>query len=124
VLVLDSGRFQFPPDTSSLFVSELLEWVDRAASQELPQVLQTSGKDSLPTVKSVLDELRHFVHGAIIPPQNAPNLPPGYRTPRVQRTLQELADSLDEAYQLAFRLHEPRLPHFDGRHHQITAGGR
>jgi len=115
-LVEETVPFQFDQGTSSLFVSELLDWVDRAASEELPQVLRTSGKDGLPALKSVVDNLRHFVRGALIPPQKASNLPPGYRTPRVQRTMQELANSLDETFRLAIRINEPRLPVLGHRH--------
>ena len=121
-LVREDHPFTFPPGTSSLFVSELLDWVDRSASEELPQVLQTSGKDGIPALKSIVDNLRHFVRAAILPIQKSPTLPPGYRTPRVQRTLLELAEALDETYRLSFEIKAPDLPAF-GMHKrkQITS---
>jgi hypothetical protein len=42
-----SESYQFPASTSGLFVAELLDWVDRAASDELPHLLQDAGKDGL-----------------------------------------------------------------------------
>ena len=47
---------------------------------------------------------------AIVPPQAAKGLPPGYRTPRVRRAMQLLADGLDEAYMLAFEIPSPEFP--------------
>ena len=100
----------FKPRTSGLFVAELLDWVDRAASDELPRLLQDAGKDGLESLQLVTDRLRKFVHGAIVPPQKAPSLPPGYHTPRVKRAMQLLADGLDETYKLAVQLSPPDLP--------------
>ncbi len=100
----------FPPDTSGLFVAELLDWVYRAASEELPGLLQDAGKDGLESFKASTDRLRKFVHGAIVPPQAARGLPPGYYTPRVKRAMQLLADGLDEAYSLAFQIPSPAFP--------------
>jgi hypothetical protein len=93
-----------------LFVAELLDWVDRAASDELPRLLQDAGKDGLDSLQRVTDRLRKFVHGAISPPQNAVGLPPGYHTPRVKRAMRLLADGLDETYKLALQLRPPDLP--------------
>lgn len=50
------------------------------------------------------------MHGAVVPPQNAPSLPPGYYTPRVKRAIKLLADGLDETYKLAVQLRPPDLP--------------
>jgi Bacterial Ig-like domain (group 3)/SdrD B-like domain len=102
--------YTFPPDTSGLFVAELLDWVYRAASEELPSLLQDAGKDGLESFTASTDRLRKFVHAAIVPPQNARGLPPGYYTPRVKRALQLLADGLDEAYSLAFQVRPPEFP--------------
>jgi hypothetical protein len=102
--------YTFPSNTSGLFVAELLDWVYRAASDELPRLLQDAGKDGLESFKASTDRLRKFVHGAIVPPQAAKGLPPGYRTPRVRRAMQLLADGLDEAYMLAFEIPSPEFP--------------
>jgi hypothetical protein len=100
----------FKPGTSGLFVAELLDWIDRAATDELPRLLQDAGKDGLESLELVTDRLRRFAHGAIVPPQNAPSLPPGYYTPRVKRAMQLLADGLDETYKLAVQLRPVDLP--------------
>jgi hypothetical protein len=109
--------FTFPTGTSSLFVAELLDWVQRASSDELPRLLQDAGKDGLPSLTSILDNLRKFVRAALIKQlggaQDSPGLPPGYRTPRVQRALQELADQLDETLRLASQINPPRFPVFN-----------
>jgi hypothetical protein len=103
-------EYTFYPDTSGLFVAELLDWVYRAASEELPALLQDAGKDGLESFTASTDRLRKFVHAAIAPPQNARGLPPGYYTPRVKRAIQLLADGLDEAYRLAFQIRPPEFP--------------
>ncbi len=103
-------RYTFPPDTSGLFVAEFLDWVYRTASEELPSLLQDAGKDGLELFTASTDRLRKFVHAAIVPPQNARGLPPGYYTPRVNRALRLLADGLDEAYRLAFQIRPPEFP--------------
>lgn len=109
--------FTFPAGTSSLFVAELLDWVDRTSSDELPRLLQDAGKDGLPSLTSIVDNLRKFVRAALLKSlggaQDSPSLPPGYRTPRVQRALQELADQLDETYRLASQINPPRFSTLD-----------
>jgi hypothetical protein len=100
---------------SSLFIAELLDWIDRAASVELPAQLQDSGKDAISTVKHVVSDLHRFVHTAILPNQPAKGLPPGYRTPRVQRALVLLAGSLRETHRLADQIKPPDFPVETGR---------
>jgi hypothetical protein len=102
--------YTFPSDTSGLFVAELLDWVYRAASEELPGLLQDAGKDGLESFKASTDRLRKLMHGAIAPGQDARGLPPGYHTPRVNRGIRLLADGLDEAYRLAFEIPSPEFP--------------
>ena len=95
---------------SSMFVAELLDWVDRAASQELPQQLQDSGKDAIGAMKHVLANLHRFVRTALLPTQPFKGLPPGYRTPRVQRAMRELAQQLHETLKLANQVKSPDFP--------------
>jgi hypothetical protein len=92
---------------SSLFIAELLDWIDQAAANELPAQLQDSGKDAISTVKHVVADLHRFVHTAILPQQPLKGLPPGYRTPRVQRALRLLAESLRETHRLADQIKVP-----------------
>jgi hypothetical protein len=95
---------------SSLFIAELLDWVDSAASKELPAQLQDSGKDAIGTVKDVVGTLQRFVQAALLPQQPLKGLPPGYRTPRVQRALRLLADSLRETQRLTEKIRQPVFP--------------
>jgi hypothetical protein len=99
-------QFSFPANTPSLFVSELLDWVARAASDEGPALLRDSGKDGVIAFFPTIDKLRKLVRGALIVPDGVQNpqtqpLPAGYSSGRVQRALQELADQLDETARLA-----------------------
>jgi hypothetical protein len=107
-------HFTFGPDTSGLFVAELLDWVNRSASEELPALLQDAGKDGLESFKMSTNRLRKFVHGSVEltfdRSYQSRGLPPGYRTPRVRRALQLLADGLDEAYKLAFQVPSAEFP--------------
>ncbi len=122
VEVLEARRgvkvlYHFPADTSGLFVAELLDWVYRSASEELPGLLQDAGKDGLESFKRATDRLRRFVRAAI--GQHAPGIPPGYHTPRVIRAMQLLADGLDEAYLLASEIPSPNFP-AELTPHQLT----
>jgi hypothetical protein len=61
-------------------------------------------------MQRVVKELHQFVHAAMIPQQPTAGLPPGYRTPRVQRALRLLSESLRETYRLAEQIKPPQLP--------------
>ncbi|MFL6193976.1 MAG: collagen binding domain-containing protein, partial [Thermoanaerobaculia bacterium] len=89
------------PGEPSLFVAELLSWVESAASEEGPELIQNGGKAGVVAFQPTLDRLALLVNGALVPPQNPAALPAGYRTARVQRALQELAEHLDETARLA-----------------------
>ena len=112
-------EYTFPADTPNLFVAELLDWVDRVATQEGVRLVREGGKDGILAFRRITDDLRKFVRGALIKPTRAAapagspksrgGLPPGYGTPRVQRALQELADQLDETHKLAFPIRPPRF---------------
>lgn len=85
----------------SIFLGELLEWVDRFASEEGRALIQDAGKEGVRALFPTLDTLTGLVRGALIPPQDPNRIPEGYRTSRVQRALVELAQYLDEAASLA-----------------------
>jgi hypothetical protein len=61
-------------------------------------------------MKHVVQKLHRFVRAAILPNQPLTGLPPGYRTPRVQRSLRELSDQLGETYKLAEKIKTPDFP--------------
>ena len=107
--------FQFDPNTPSLFVSELLGWVSRVASEEAPALLRDAGKDGVIAFFPTIDKLRKLVRGALIQAQNGVQdpdhqpLPAGYSSVRVQRALQELADQLDETANLTGQIKAPKV---------------
>jgi hypothetical protein len=101
------GRYTYPfdHDAAPLFIAELLDWAAALPSESAP-MLDDSGKDGLIAVFTNVDRLRKLVHAAKMQSHNGAQLPSqplpaGYRTPRVQRALGELADALDEAAKLA-----------------------
>lgn len=79
-----------------LFVSELLSWVEQAATDQGPRLLKEGGRAGAVAFLPTLVQLEQLVRDSLTPPQNPNNLPAGYRTARVQRALQELAEHLDE----------------------------
>lgn len=97
--------YTFDADAAPLFIAELLDWAAALPPESAP-MLDDSGKDGLIAVFTNVDKLRKLVHGAKMQSYNGAQLPgqplpAGYRTPRVQRALGELADALDEAAKLA-----------------------
>lgn len=94
--------FSNPPNTT-LFISELLGWIDRFASEEAPRLIQDGGKSGVISLEPTLEQLALLARGALLQPkgqQNPVGLPAGFRTARVQRALEELADHLDDAIEL------------------------
>lgn len=105
--------YHFQPHTSPLYVAELLDWTDRVASEEGPRLIQDAGKDGVVALSQTLDSLRTFVRGALMAPHGAQHphaVPKGYATSRVQRSVRELADSLDAALQLAIQIQGLQIP--------------
>jgi hypothetical protein len=87
----------YPP----MYVSELLGWVERFASQEGTQLVMNAGKFGLRAFFPTIDRLIDLVEGSRISPQDSRALPEGYKTARVQRALQEIATHLKETASLA-----------------------
>jgi hypothetical protein len=97
----DAGFPKVPP----MFVSELLDWVDRWTSSEAREMADNSGKDGVIALFPTANLLRKLVRATLIKAngglQDPAGLPAGYSSARVQRTIQELATQLDEAARLA-----------------------
>lgn len=88
--------------TSPIYLSELLTWIDSVAGDTGPRLIQDAGKDGTGALADTLDVLRRLTHGAAaISGRRSANPSRGFHTPRVERTLEELADGLDEAFMLA-----------------------
>lgn len=94
------------PGEPPLFVGELLSWIDQVASTEGPQLIKDGGKQGVISFQPTIDRLATLAAGALVPPQNPADLPAGYRTARVQRALQELADHLEETSNLVQQIRQ------------------
>jgi hypothetical protein len=90
---------------SSLFVAELLDWIDQVASKEGPQLIQDGGKAGVRAFQPTIQRLAGLAQEALTANQPGP-LPSGYRSARVQRALQELAGHLAEAARLAGQIRQ------------------
>jgi hypothetical protein len=89
------------PGRPLISVAEMLNWVERFASEEGPRLAQDGGKAGVRAFFPTLDRLIDVVHDAQIPPQDPRRLPTAYATARVQRALQELESHLRETAKLA-----------------------
>jgi hypothetical protein len=125
-------------DHSSLFVAELLDWVDRVATVEGPALVQDGGKDGVTAFVPTLERLSTYVREAaeiaagpvlrmpradgpaavpVPPPQPRPGrdeIPPGFHTPRVVRALQELQKQVEEATDYARPIQRAAAPSVSG----------
>lgn len=97
-------NFRSPPapaGTPSMFVEDLLTWIDSFASEEGPRLIQDGGKFAVgESFVPIGTQLQSLVAGAVRP-VNVLSLPRGYRTKRVRRSLEELRDQLQELVNLA-----------------------
>jgi Carboxypeptidase regulatory-like domain len=109
VVELSFSEYQPGEGSSSLFVSELLSWIDQVASNEGPQLIKDGGKQGVISFKDTIGRLAFLAGKALLQEQvNTPtgaNLPKGYRTARVQNALAELASHLKETSNLINPFH-------------------
>ena len=96
---LFNGKSPSPP----MFVSELLGWVERFATEEGRRLIDEGGRQGVAAVTPTLELLRSLVDAA----QDQPQLPEAYRRPRVRRALHELAGQLENALNRARPIGEP-----------------
>jgi hypothetical protein len=89
------------PKRPSLFVSELLMWVERFAAEEGTLLIRDAGKAGVKAFFPTVERLFEAVRDSRIPPQDANRLPAAYRTARVQRSLAELETHLKRLADLA-----------------------
>jgi hypothetical protein len=103
-------EIQFPSGDPPMFIEDLLTWVETFASQEGPRLIQEGGKSGVgQSFTPIGEQLQILVAGAENP-TNISSLPRGYRTKRVQRSLEELADQLQELVNLALPIHHIITP--------------
>jgi hypothetical protein len=97
-----------------MFVSELLSWVERFATEEGRQLIQDGGRQGVVAFRPTIELLQALVEAALVAPaglQDPFRMPAAYRRQRVQRALAELAQQLDNA---AERIELIRAPIDDG----------
>jgi hypothetical protein len=96
--------FSSSDDPPPMFLEDLLTWIDSFASDEGPRLIQDGGKfavgESFVPIAFQLQELVRLAGH----PANATQLPRGYRTARVRRSLEELADQLKQLVELAAKI--------------------
>jgi hypothetical protein len=88
-----------------MFLEDLFTWIDSFASEEGPRLIQDGGKfavgESFVPISIRLQQLvEHLVKGPQ-QPHNFGDLPTGYKTARVQRSLKELAGQVKQLVNLA-----------------------
>lgn len=91
-----------PNNYPSIFLEDLLSWIQSFASEEGPRLIQDGGKFAVRnTFYPVVAKLWGMVQATPKFPAQDPSLPSGYYTPRVQLSWQDLADELQELMTLA-----------------------
>jgi hypothetical protein len=83
--------------TPPMFVSELLSWVERFATEEGRQLIDEGGRQGVVAFRPTILLLQALVQAAQVTPaglQDPTRMPAAYRRQRVQRALRELADQL------------------------------
>jgi hypothetical protein len=96
-LLLEFANPAFPP----MFLEDMLREIEDHATNEGPRLLQDGGRISvtnniLPVVRNYVELVQQAHH-----PTNLTVVPDGYRTPRVQRALDDLHDQLQAVITLA-----------------------
>jgi len=89
------------PKRPSLFVSELLMWVERFATEEGTLLIRDAGKAGVKAFFPTVDRLFEAMRDSRIPPQDPNRLPAAYSVARVQRSLAELETHLKRLADLA-----------------------
>jgi hypothetical protein len=93
-------QIQFTSGDPPMFLEDLLTWVDSFASEEGPQLIAEGGKFAVgQSFVPIATQLQRLVQG--LPSTATGSLPPGFGTFRVQSSLRDLADSLQQLVSLA-----------------------
>lgn len=85
---------------TTILLSELLDWVDRFATDEGPQLIEEAGTDGINALVPTLNRLSTLVASAVAI-RSDPLIPPTFFTARVQLALGQLAGQLGVASTLA-----------------------
>jgi hypothetical protein len=94
-------QIAFTPPDPPMFLEDLLTWIDGFASEEGPRLIAEGGKFAVgQSFVPIAQQLQRLVLGLLSAAQSS-SLPPSFRTSRVQFSLQDLADSLQQLVSLA-----------------------
>jgi len=97
-------------ESPPMFVSELLGWVERFATEEGRRLIEEGGRQGVVAFRPTIELLQALVTAAQVPPkgQQDPNrMPAAYGRRRVQRALEELAQQLGDAAARVALIREP-----------------
>ena len=89
-------------DNSSIYLEDLMSWIEHFASQEAPDLIRDGGKRGVNAIQPVAVRLSELTKSAI----KADVTHVGFKTERVRRALRELASQLDEVSRLAKKLED------------------
>jgi hypothetical protein len=98
--------------TAPLFIAELLDWVERFATEEGRQLIDEGGRQGVVAFRPTLERLEQLVRAALVDidgptGQDPDRMPAAYRKQRVQRALRELADQLNSAVARVAQINPP-----------------
>jgi hypothetical protein len=103
-------RFKSPGDNPDMFFEDLMSWIERVATTDGPRMIQDGGKFAVgETFVPIATRLQQLVAGAR-QPTNASEIPPGYRTVRVQNALRDLSVQLEQLVELALPIRHAITP--------------
>jgi hypothetical protein len=103
------------PNLPSIFLGDLLSWVEVFATDEGPRLIRDGGKDGVIEAFSITaDKLAELVKAtAVLSGGNDPKFPISFRTARVRRALDELRGQLENVSSLAEKIRrEPKSEPF------------
>ena len=87
---------------SSMFLEDLFSWIENFASQEGPQLIKEGGRYAVgQPFRTTATSLTNLVGNIPDGSSGQGLLPPGFFTPRVQRSIQDLNDALAQLVALA-----------------------
>jgi hypothetical protein len=93
-------QIEFTSGDPPMFLEDVLTWIDSFASEEGPQLIAEGGKFAVgQSFVPIATQLQRLVRG--LPSTATGSLPLGFGTFRVQNSLQNLADSLQQLVSLA-----------------------
>jgi hypothetical protein len=119
-------ELQFAQGDQPLFAEDLFNWIQSFATEEGPRLIQDGGKFGVHfSFLPIAQQLQHLVNSVQDPNPRNRGLPHGFHTFRVQRSLKQLGDEIDELVALASPIthvieEEPSKADFDAMRQQLA----